>query len=713
MKIKNIHILLLVLLLGMAAFFFLTLSRSATRLEPTNLLLITLDTVRADRLGCYGDRFARTPAMDDLARKGVFFKNCYSPAPLTLPAHCSLFTGRWPIAHGVRNNGSYKLDATELTLAEKLKTAGYDTGALIAAYVLKNKFGLAQGFDLYDDRLDFEEKTGNIDAQITADRVYAKFSNWLEHKGDKPFFLWAHFYDPHKPYAPPPAFLQASAGDAYRGEVAYVDHYIGRMVADLKERKLLEHTLIVIVGDHGEGFGEHGEKGHGIFAYDESLKVPLIFFNAALLNRPARIGQPVSLVDIMPTVLEILGVTAAENSQGKSLANVMAGAVDNAIRPLYLETMYGMEMNNWAPLTGLLKGNFKYISLPQSELYDLETDAPEKDNLFFKNNPLARQMDRELGQFIVANSGKQKRDVRISIQGDDKKKLAALGYISSFSATGQAKMDPKTGFGYQLIYEKLVAALNRGEIASVEAEALRLRDETAALKLPYTYLMLHYVYEKKEQWDKVEDNLRHACDFFKDSPTQALPFRGNLLEFYFANNNLDAAEQLAMEMLRLYPDKTRVLEVLGEIYEKRQDWSAALNWYMQAKKIETSNDALAKKTIKMLIKTGNNQTALAESEALLKTVTGTNDLDLLFSAAMLAIETGNTTRSEEYLLRLTAIQPTAQRWFDYALVLGRNGKLSQAITTMEKALALMPNDLDSEKRQAAAKALQVWKTRRR
>lgn len=711
MKKRTALILFPALLLGAAIVFFMSRSRTAPQAAPTSLLLITLDTTRADRIGCYGDRLAKTPALDALAAEGVLFANCYSPVPLTLPAHCSLFTGRWPMAHGVRNNGSYKLGEAETTLAEKLSAAGYDTAALIAAYVLKSKFGLAQGFAAYDDQLGFEEKAGNIDAQIPADRVYAKFRTWLENDHRRPFFLWAHFYDAHKPYAPPEAYLQAAAGDAYRGEVAYVDHYIGRMVADLKERGLFAHTLIVIVGDHGEGFGEHGEHGHGIFCYDESLKVPLIFANAGVPKKAARIRQPMSMVDVMPTVLEMLGGGAKEMTQGKSLLAAMAGSEDKLPRLLYFESMYGREINNWAPITGLLRAPFKYISLPRAELYDLGADAGEKDNLFFKKNLQARELDRELANFINANrAGTDSRQV---LQAEDKKKLAALGYISSFGGSGQAGLDPKIGIGYQARFSKLVNDLDRGDISRIEAEALRLRDETFALKMPFAYLMLHYIYERKQQWDKLESNLRRACEIFKDSPEQALTFRSNLLDFYLANGRLDDAEKLAMEMLPVYPDNTRVYEILGEIGEKRQSWRDALKWYSQASTLEPGNAALAKKKIHMLMKTGDNGAALAASEALLKTADGANDTGLLFSTAMLAIEAGNSGQSEELLLRRCEIQPTAQHWFDYALVLGRNGKIDQAIAVMEKALATTPNDLDAEMSQAAGKALQVWKSRRR
>jgi arylsulfatase A-like enzyme len=712
-KKKLAPILLSSLLLIVAFIYFLTRPGSETRPAPINLLLITLDTMRANRLGCYGDSLANTPALDALANGGILFENGYSPVPLTLPAHGSIFTGRWPIAHGVRNNVQYQLAGEELTLAEKLKTEGYETSALVAAYVLKRKFGLDQGFDLYDDVLGYEEKSGNIDAEIPADRVYAKFREWLGRKRDKPFFLWVHFYDPHKPYAPPPAYLKASADDAYRGEVAFVDDHIGRIVADLKEHNLFEQTLIVVAGDHGEAFGEHGENGHGIFCYDESLKVPLIFSNPILLKKPARIRLRMSLVDVMPTVLKMLGMSAAENAQGQSLVAAMAGEEEDADRPIYFESMYGREMNNWAPLTGLISGPFKYISLPQAELYDLQADPGEQTNLFLKDNRLARQMDLELAEFISARQAGRPKDARAPLKPEDKEKLAALGYVSGFAAGGRSGTDPKIGIGYQNRYSELVAALDRGEIARVETEALRLRAETAALKLPFAYTMLNYVYEKKRQWDKLEANLRLACEIFGDNPAQVSAFQGQLLELYLANADFPAAEQLAAEMLRFDPEMTRVLEILGQISEKKQDWSGALNWYLQARKTETGNAALAKKVIKMRLETGDNQAALAESESLLNTDGGANDTDLLFTAAMLAFEAGNGARSEALLLRLTEIQPTARRWFDYALVLGRNGKTGEAIASMEKALAATPNDLDSERRQAAAKALQGWRERRR
>jgi arylsulfatase A-like enzyme/Tfp pilus assembly protein PilF len=710
MKIKYFIASFAVLLIGAATIFFLTRPGAKSRPTPNNLLLITMDTMRADHLGCYGDGLAMTPAIDALAREGILFENCYSPVPLTLPAHCSILTGRWPIGHGVRNNGSYKLAAEQVALAEMFKAAGYDTAAIIAAYVLKNKFGLAQGFDHYDDRLAYEEKAGNIDAEITADRVYDKFRQWLQRRRNQPSFLWVHFYDPHKPYAPPADYLQRAGGDAYRGEVAFMDHAIGRMVKDLKEQQLYERTLIVVAGDHGEAFGEHGEKGHGIFCYDETLRVPLILANPVLFKKAARVSRPVSLVDIVPTVLELLGIAADKSWQGESLV-APTTVVEGNPRSLYFESMYGRELKNWAPLTGLIQGDFKYISLPRAELYDLKTDRYEKTNLFFKDNLRARQMDRALARFIQGQPATAGQEAHTALNAEDRSKLAALGYISSFAPAGRAGTDPKSGIGYEARFAELSVALDRGETARVEAEALRLRDETADSSLSLAYIMLNYVYQKKQQWDKLEANLLRACELFKDSPGQALIFRINLLESYFSGGRFEAAEELAETMLRADPEKTRVLEILGQISEKRRDWPSALKWYSQANRIEVNNAALAKKVINMLMQTGDKWGAMAASEKLLQDEGGDRDADLLFTTAMLAVETGNSARSEALLLRLTEIQPTARRWFDYALLLGRNNKFSAAVAFMEKALAAAPNDLDDERRQAAARALQAWKGR--
>ena len=715
MKKRFLFVIAALLLLAAGLIFLLVRPASGFDGRGMNLLVVTLDTTRADRLGCYGDHLARTPAIDGLARRAVLFQNCYTAAPITLPAHCTLFTGRWPFAHGVRNNAFYALDPSELTLAEKLKADGYETSALVAAYVLKDKFGLNQGFDLYDDRLGYEERVGNFNAQIGADQVYRKFRTWLAGRRgrNQPFFLWVHFYDPHKPYAPPAEYLKWAGGDAYRGEVAYVDFHVGRMIDDLRERKLLDRTLIVIVGDHGEAFGEHQESGHGIFCYEESVRVPLIFSNPVLFSKPRVVGQRVRLVDVMPTLLEILKAGVSKNSQGESLAGLMRGREDKTPRTIYLESLYGKEESNWAPLTAWISGSLKYISLPQAELYDLQADPFERDNLFLKKNLQARGLDQELARFMRDHRPSRQQEPRSFLNSDERKKLESLGYISSFAFPSQAGIDPKIGVRYQKRIMDLMSELDRGDVERVELEAEKLVQETRQLKFPYAYVLLHQVYEKKKEWGKLEAGLLRAIDIFKDNPGQDVAFKGNLLEFYFSSRQYRKAESLAEDILRFGPNQAKALEILGRIQEDRQDWASALKYYLRARGIETRNASLCKRVLAMYLKLQDHRAALAEIEPLLTIDEGSRDPDLLFTAAMLLLEAGDGPRAEELLKRIAEQRPSAHSLFDYALVLGRNGRIAKAIECMKEALAFTPNDLDDERRSAALKALRLWNERQR
>ncbi|OGD18662.1 MAG: hypothetical protein A2W03_08700 [Candidatus Aminicenantes bacterium RBG_16_63_16] len=699
------------LLLAAGLVFLLVRPASGFDGRGLNLLVVTLDTVRADRLGCYGDRLARTPAIDALAGRGVLFQDCYTSVPLTLPAHCTLFTGRWPFALGVRNNAFYALDPGELTLAERLKADEYDTSALVASYVLKERFGLNQGFDLYDDRLGYEEKAGSLDAEIPADQVYRKFQAWLAGRGgqSQPFFLWVHFFDPHKPYAPPAEYLKLAGGDAYRGEVAFVDYHVGRIIDDLRERKLLDRTLIVLVGDHGEAFGEHQENGHGIFCYEESIRVPLVFFNPALFSKPRLVRQRVRLVDVMPTLLEILKAGDPRNSQGKSLVELMRGREEKTPRPVYLESLYGTEAYNWAPLTAWVSGSLKYISLPQAELYDLQTDPLERDNLLIKRNRQARELDLELARFINdQRAARPSEKPRPILDAEERKKLESLGYVSSFAASSRTAIDPKIGVRYQNRIIELIAQLDSGDVDRVEREAEKLVEETRPLKFPYAYALLNLVYERKKDWGKLEDGLLRAFDFFKDDPIQSVAFKGDLLAFYFADRQYNKAESLAEDILKSSPDHVKALEILGLIQEDRQDWATALKSYLRAREIEPRNASLSKHVLGMRLKLKDRPAAQAEIESLLTTDDGARDPDLLFTAATLSFEAGDRLRAEELLRRVAELRPSAHSLYDHALVLGMNGKTAEAVERMKQALAFTPSDLDEEKRATALKALQRW-----
>ncbi|HNX98319.1 MAG TPA: sulfatase, partial [Candidatus Aminicenantes bacterium] len=350
-------------------------SAGARRRGAPNLLLITLDTTRADRIGAYGDARACTPNLDRLAREGARVERAYAEAPLTLPSHVSILTGREPPSHQVRNNGTYALRAEETTLAEILKNAGYSTQAMVAAFVLERKFGLAQGFDGYDDTLDKERQDTTYRSEITADRVHEKFTRWLSVSPASPFFCWVHFYDPHAPYEPPKHLRERFCDAPYRGEIAFVDETIGRMLQELDRRGLMDNTLVVAVGDHGEGFGEHAESGHGLFCYEETLRVPLILHYPKRFPGGRVVPGPVGLIDVLPTLLELLHLPPSTGVQGRSFARQLTtkGDAGDSSTIHYFESLYGLEEMGFAPLSGLICGSLKFISLPRPELYDLAT----------------------------------------------------------------------------------------------------------------------------------------------------------------------------------------------------------------------------------------------------------------------------------------------------------------------------------------------------
>jgi choline-sulfatase len=678
-----------------------------------NLLLVTLDTTRSDRLGCYGDAAARTPVLDGLARGGVRFENAYSPVPLTLPAHASLLTGKWPPSHGVRNNGRYALPAQETTLAEVLSGADYDTAAILAAYVLQARFGLNQGFSVYDDQLDSHARTGDLEAEINAGQVYAKFRSWLKRPRDagKPFFLWLHFYDPHKPYAPPAEFLKRAGNDPYRGELANVDDCLGRVLGDLERRGLLARTLVAVAGDHGEGFGEHGEAGHGIFGYEESLRVPVIFSSPALFPRPEVISSRISLVDLMPTLLHLLGIPEkTATSQGRVLFDrrFRPAVPPGPLRTIYFESLYGRELNNWAPLTGLIHGDWKYVSLPQAELYDLRSDPRERVNLFLRQQRQAREMDQELAFFLSQQAGPGPEAKR-GLSQTDAEKLRTLGYVSSFSASGRSGIDPKTGVRWHQSMKPLIQELNNGRLATVEEKLAELFREPDAVDYPYLYVLRGMLLERKKDWRGVERNLLEAIRRFSGTPSQDEDFRLNLLDFYLSNRRWPEARGQADVILSQNPAQPRAHEALGQLAEERGDPVEALRHYRAAQSLEPGNASLRKRCARLLIQRGEWPAARQELAPLLQDETAAADGELMFSAAMVAVQLGDLAQAEQLLGQVEARAPSAESHFEYAVILARNGKREAAVAAMEKALNHPPPGLPAEQKQAARQLLARWR----
>jgi tetratricopeptide (TPR) repeat protein len=688
------------LLLALAAVFW----PRGKKAVNWNVLLITLDTTRADRLGAYGCRTARTPNLDRLAAEGVLFENAHSSVPLTLPSHSALFTGRYPIANQVRNNGNYFLPEGEVTLAELLRDRGYDTRAVVAAFVLLSKFGVNQGFTVYDDSLDTHEMIRNYKSEIPAELVHEKFSSWLGANDGRPFLYWVHFYDPHTPYRPPEEFARrfppGSLGQ-YDAEIAYMDLWVGRVLGSLRERGLLEHTLVVVAGDHGEAFGEHGEQGHGIFCYEEALRVPLIV-HAPGRFKPRRVAARVGLVDVMPTILEALGVKPPPAVQGRSLVPLLGGRAEKEEPAYYFESLYGLEEMNWAPLTGLLRRNYKYVSLPEAELYDLAADPGEKQNLFLRKNIVARDMDRRLAAFVAGHS--QRGDARRALSAGDKEQLQALGYISAFSSQASTVLDPKKGVLIDVRLKGISQLINLKQTAAAEADLLRLLAENPGLKMPHVYNLKYKIAMMKR--DPAALNLlRQAIDDFPDVES----FRQTLALALFDLKKYDKAESRCREILAKNPRNTRATILLGEIREKQGAPAAAAEFYAQARDIEPQNVSLRIKYAELLITLKQYERAVAEYNQLLENEEASGQPELLLKVALLNARYGSMADAEQMLARAAAIKPAGKFFFNYALVLAKNGKLELALANMETALGRHGKDLTAEQRQVAEKALAAWR----
>jgi arylsulfatase A-like enzyme/Tfp pilus assembly protein PilF len=566
-----------------------------------NLLVITMDTTRADSLGCYGHAKAVTPNIDALAKEGVLFKNCYASVPITLPSHCSLFTGKLPIAHGVRNNGTYVLDKKEHTLAEYFNEKGYDTSAVIASFVLESKFGLNQGFNTYDDSLDYQTVFKNAKNEIPADLVYAKFNYWFNKNHHKKFFSWVHFYDPHYPYNPPGRFKEVFKEKPYIGEIAYVDHYIGKIIQDLKAKKILEKTIVIITGDHGEAFGEHKEFGHTIFCYEENLKSPLIFYNPGVFNGGKHIQRRVKLVDVMPSLLQLFGWEIPPAVQGESLLTLFnEKETDNSGSLVYFESMQGKEFMNWAPLTGIIFENYKYVSLPHPELYDLEKDPLERNNIYLqKKNHLAKTLDKKLREYMLqqAGSGEAKRR---KLSAADKKKLESLGYISTSAGQGGKAADPKDGIVSFNEITKANRLVKTGQPDEAEQVFKRIMAEQPELKMTQLYDGLYALYRVKKDPVQLEKYLKKASTDFP-----GLNYYNVLLaRFYSRSGNLEKAERLCKEILEQDAINTHAHVILGQLYYKKGIAEQAIASFQEAMKLEPLNEQIRMEYAELLLAAG-------------------------------------------------------------------------------------------------------------
>ncbi len=436
---------LILILIGLAALH--AAAQTATKPAP-NVVLITIDTLRPDHVGCYGYKQIKTPNIDALAADGTRFDRAFAVVPVTLPSHTSILTGTYPMFSGMHDFSGNKLSPLQPTLASVLKQAGYQTGAVIAAAVLDSRFGLNQGFDFYYDHFDFNRlDEANLDEMERPGNLVADVAlNWLEKderakNPQRKFFLWMHLYDPHAPYHPPEPYAREYAAQPYDGEIAFADEQVGRLVRFLKEKGIYQNTIIVLCGDHGEGLGEHGEKTHGFFIYNATMHVPLIIRLPDELpgQSPEKtvartLADPVSLVDLMPTVLAALGLQVPSQVQGRNLlpeirSNPTApDAQANRDRTLYGETFLPRIHFDWSELRGSENAKYHFIDAPRPELYDLAKDPGELHNLFTEKNAVAEEMRAKLAALIRDYSAGKELAEKTGLDPALMERLKSLGY---------------------------------------------------------------------------------------------------------------------------------------------------------------------------------------------------------------------------------------------------------------------------------------------
>lgn len=539
-----------------------------------NVVLVTLDTTRADHLGAYGAGALRTPFLDELARDGVVFDQAMTVAPLTLPAHSSIFTGRFPPEHGVRDNGGFFLSPNEVTLAETLAEAGFQTGAAVGAYVLDHKWGLDQGFKTYLDDFDLTNVKAMSLASVRrpGNEVVDKALTWLAGVADQQFFAWVHLYDPHAPYEPPEPFRSQYAGHPYKGAVAFADAQVGRLLGFLRERGLYDRTIVVVIADHGESLGEHGEDTHGFFIYQSSMHVPLIVrapFGA--LGGGRHVAEPVRSVDVMPTVLDLLQLAAPKSIEGISLVPLMAGKGRDLGLESYAEAMYPLHHFGWSDLTALRSGRYKLIDAPKPELYDLERDPNETNNLFGQRSTVGDAMQKRLRAMTAEMARTAPAQPAASdVDPETRSRLAALGYVGSFVATSTA---PRTGLADPKDKIELFNLMTTARDASKGASgfentvAMLRKVVVADPKVIDAWFMLGNEYFKAERFPEAVEHFSRALALKPDYDLALI----NMANAYRRMGRDDAALAGYERYVQIDPKNAYVRYQIGEIYLDRDD----------------------------------------------------------------------------------------------------------------------------------------------
>ncbi|MFZ2053996.1 MAG: sulfatase-like hydrolase/transferase [Candidatus Aminicenantales bacterium] len=693
--------------------------------EDYNVILITLDTTRADRLGCYGFRNIETPTIDLLASRGIRFDKCYAQTPLTLPSHTSILTGTLPLFHGVRDNGGFIVPSELKTMAELFKQKGYETGAFVAAYVLDSKWGLDQGFDYYFDQFDLSKfkKISLGTVQRPANEVMDEALPWLEKKKGGKFFAWIHLYDPHTPYEPPPPYDSQYANHPYLGEIAFTDSQLLRLWQFLEANGLLRNSFLIVAGDHGESLGEHEEGSHGFFVYQAAIHVPLIFtvpFDRFHGLSSARVA---ALADILPTVCELAGLPIPEEVQGKSLlpSFYRPGRENGSLA--YSETFYPRFHYGWSELKSVQNRSHKLILAPLPELYDIVQDPGEQKNLVYLQNKVYEDLTAQAESFIQEYSQNAYETDYSKIDEETREKLAALGYIGSFSdpakLQGKKLANPKEKIG---VFNELSRAREMG-MGGKPDEAIGIIQGIIATDPDITdaYFSIGNIYFQQKKFPEAIDYFKQVLGRKPDDTfaaiNVALSYEGmgkfdeaeNFLldyltkgfpdsQFYFMLGNMnflqkkyDKAIPYFEECISLNPDSAGSHNMLAAIYIIQDELGRATEQIQQAIQLNPRLSTVYYNQAQIYEKDGKLQEA--EAAYLKELEFSPKHFKSMYNLSRLYRMMGNTDREYEYLQKCLETEPDFPLSYFYLgrIYLNRGERYQEAVDLIKKGLELKPD----------------------
>jgi len=661
--------------------------RATVRRDPSlSVLLITIDTLRADALGAYGRADAETPWIDRLARSGVRFERAHAHNVITLPSHANILSGQYPFGHGVRDNSGFRLPPGTPTLATLLKPRGWRTGAFVSAFPLDSRFGLDAAFDVYDDRLGgAETHTEFMVPERRGPETVSAALRWREAEAGRPSLTFVHLYEPHFPYDPPEPFASRYREHPYFGEVAAADAALAPLLRPILEAGESGRTLVVLTGDHGESLGEHGEMTHGVFGYEATLRVPLILYCPRLFG-PHVVSTPVRHVDIVPTVLDALGIPVPTGLPGRSLLPLATGG-DAASTPSYFEALSSSLNQGWAPLRGIVDHEFKYVDLPIPELYDLQADPGETRNLAATQTPTMERLRGLLGMLRGQDVGV----ARVQEDAATLERLHALGYVAGGVAAKERyteEDDPKRLIDVDARTREVIRMFRAGDIEG--ARALCLENIRRRPKMPLPYLHLAYL-------ERARGNLQAAVAAARKA-TELSPLDSEAVSLVAVYLTEEGHAQEAADFLAPYVDAVRpdidLLTARGMALAAQGRREEALATFARARQADPSNAMVLVNVGTVYLMANDRVRARQAFEAALDIDPGVARAHN--SLGVIAAREGRLDEAIERWKRAVALDPADyQTLFNLGSVLRDRGREAEARPYLEAYLRAAPVALEA------------------